>query len=101
MIKGNPNAQPHSIVAESCRYTRRIRGMLAYTKRRCLKFCIEAGFVEIEPAHTGSNASYEQIKVKRCFNAYFDRWDKPETTTVDSGKMYIWNITNKGQRKEK
>lgn len=80
------------MLVESCRYTTRIRGMLAYTKRECLKFCIKAGFVEIEPAHTGSSDPSEQTKVKRCFNMYFDKWDIPDTRTTDSGKTYIWNF---------
>lgn len=84
--------RPNPMLVESCRYTTRIRGMLAYTKRECLKFCIKAGFVEIEPAHTGSSDPSEQTKVKRCFNMYFDKWDIPDTRTTDSGKTYIWNF---------
>ena len=84
---------PNPVVVRSCQYTSKIRAMMVFAKHRCLEFCIKAGFVEIEPAHTGSSAPSEQIKVKRCFNVYFDKWDKPDTYTTNSGETHIWNFT--------
>ena len=75
----------------SADYTAQIRGRWDFARRLAMQFAIDNRLIEIKPAHTGSTDPLEQWNVIRCFGRYFEKWNKPETITADSGKTYIYN----------
>lgn len=80
--KGDPNGQPHPIIASSCERDRKMAGRVRYARDKAVQFALKHRQIILN----------DRDEVIQCFGKYFSKWDKPETRTADSAKMYTCTI---------